>query len=388
MPKAKLTTQFVLNPPLPTARKIDYYDSSITGFILEVRSSGLATFYLRYRDLYGHQRQVKIGDTKSISLEQAKQKAKVLRSEVVLNGAPVEPAKIKKLIPTLSEFVTEHYLPHIATYRRNYGADLSKIRNHILPKFGHLHLDQISSGSISQLQQSLRSSGYAAATSNMAVVLLSVIFNYAKKLEIPGSEKNPASSVSLFKLDNEKERYLKPDEAQRLKTAIDQSDNPQLKFIVALLLLTGARKREILDATWKEVSFERRTLRVPKSKSGQHRLIHLSDAVLAILEQVPKFDNCAFVVPNLKTMAPFASIYVSWNTARKRAGLRDVRLHDLRHSFASNLVNAGESLYVVSKALGHSQMRTTTRYAHLSTETLLAAVDKVANATGVNWNVK
>lgn len=131
MPKVKLTTQFVLNPPLPTARKIDYYDSSITGFILEVRSSGLATFYLRYRDLYGHQRQVKIGDAKSISLDQAKQKAKVLRSEVVLNGQPDLSSKEKKQIPRLVDFVNDHYLGHIATYRRNYASDLSKIRNHI-----------------------------------------------------------------------------------------------------------------------------------------------------------------------------------------------------------------------------------------------------------------
>jgi integrase len=388
MPKVKLTAQFVLNLPLPTARKIDYYDSSITGFILEVRSSGLATFYLRYRDLYGHQRQVKIGDAKSISLDQAKQKAKVLRSEVVLNGQPDLSSKEKKQIPRLVDFVNDHYLGHIATYRRNYASDLSKIRNHILPKFGHLHLDQISSAAVMELHQELKSKGYAATTSNMAVILLSVIFNYAKKLEIPGAEKNPTSKVKLFQVDNIKDRYLKPEESQRLKDAIDTSDNLQLKYIVALLLLTGARKREILDATWANVDLERRVLIVPKSKSGHQRKIHLSETVLDILKQVPRFDGCPYVVPNLKTMIPFASIYASWNTARKRAGLRDVRLHDLRHSFASNLVNSGHSLYVVSKALGHSQIRTTTRYAHLSSETLLAAVEKVADATGVNWSAK
>ncbi len=127
---------------------------------------------------------------------------------------------------------------------------------------------------------------------------------------------------------------------------------------------------------------------VPRSKSGHQRKIHLSETVVGILNQLPRFDGCPYVVPNLKTMVPFASIYAAWNTARKRAGLRDVRLHDLRHSFASNLVNSGHSLYVVSKALGHSQIRTTTRYAHLSSETLLAAVEKVADATGVNWSLK
>ncbi len=253
MPKTKLTSQFVASPTLPTSRKVDYYDTSITGFILEVRSTGLATYYLRYRDQYGDQRQVKIGDTKSISLEQAKQKAKVLRSEVVLQGEPNQPAKVKKKVPTLLDFVNEHYLGHIATYRRNYSPDLSRIRNHILPKFGHLHLDQISSAAIIEMHQELKSKGYAAATSNMVVTLLSVIFNYAKELEIPGSEINPTTKVTLFKVDNIKDRYLKSEEAQRLKDAIDKSENLQLKYIVALLLLTGARKREILDATWSNV---------------------------------------------------------------------------------------------------------------------------------------
>jgi integrase len=257
-----------------------------------------------------------------------------------------------------------------------------------MPRFGHLHLDQISTAAVMELHQELKSKGYAAATSNMVIILLSVIFNYAKKLEIPGSEINPTTKVTLFKVNNIKDRYLKPEESQRLKDAIDKSENLQLKYIVALLLLTGARKREILDATWFNVDLERRVVIVPKSKSGHQRTIHLSETVIGILNQIPRFDNCPYVVPNLKTMIPFASIYASWNTARKRAGLRDVRLHDLRHSFASNLVNSGHSLYVVSKALGHSQIRTTTRYAHLSSETLLAAVEKVADATGVNWSVK
>lgn len=203
----------------------------------------------------------------------------------------------------------------------------------------------------------------------------------------PGSEVNPAAGLKLFVPDNARERYLSKEETQRLRDALDQSENPQLKFIVPLLLLTGARKREILDAKWEHVSLERRTLRVPLSKSGKPRLIHLSETVMSILRQVPRFEGCPYVVPNPKTKMPFVSIFLSWNNARKRAGLAEVRMHDLRHSFASNLVNAGQSLYVVSKALDHSQIKTTSRYSHLSQETLLAAADVAAVATGVDWGV-
>jgi integrase len=202
-------------------------------------------------------------------------------------------------------------------------------------------------------------------------------------LGVPGSGVNPASGIALFDPQNARERYLTKEETKRLMSAIEESENTQLKFIVSLLLLTGARKREILDATWDEVSFERKTLRVPLSKSGKPRLIPLSTAVLSLLDKLPRFDKCPYVVPNPATRKPFVSVFLSWDNARKKAGLPEVRLHDLRHSYASSLVNAGTSIYVVGRALGHSQIKNTMRYSHLSQETLLDAAEKVAEALGV-----
>jgi integrase len=121
------------------------------------------------------------------------------------------------------------------------------------------------------------------------------------------------------------------------------------------------------------------------SKIGKPRHVALSGAVIELLAQVPRWAGCPYVVPNPKTKLPFVTVFCSWNTARKVAGLPDVRMHDLRHSSASNLVNSGHSLYIVSKALGHSQIKTTSRYSHLSQDTLLAAADAAANATGTIW---
>jgi len=106
---------------------------------------------------------------------------------------------------------------------------------------------------------------------------------------------------------------------------------------------------------------------------------------LAILAQVPRFQDCPYVVPNPKTKEPYVSVFYSWNTARKQAGLPEVRMHDLRHSMASNMVNSGRSIYEVAKVLGHTQLKTTQRYSHLNQETLLAAVDASANASGLGW---
>jgi len=108
-------------------------------------------------------------------------------------------------------------------------------------------------------------------------------------------------------------------------------------------------------------------------------------AALKILEKLPRWDECPYLVPNPDTLKPFVQIHKAWDNARIAAGLPDVRMHDLRHSMASNMVNSGRSIYEVAKVLGHSQLKTTQRYAHLSQETLLEAVDAAAKATGTDW---
>jgi integrase len=170
---------------------------------------------------------------------------------------------------------------------------------------------------------------------------------------------------------------------QRIKAAVEASPNTQLKHIVALLLLTGARKRELLDARWEDINLERQTWTVPMSKSGKARRVPLSSVVVFELRALPRWEGCPFVVPNPKTLKPYTSIFSAWDTARREAGLSDVRIHDLRHSAASNMVNSGQSLYVVGQVLGHAQPRTTQRYAHLAQDTLLVAVD--AGAAVASW---
>ena len=148
---------------------------------------------------------------------------------------------------------------------------------------------------------------------------------------------------------------------------------------------SGACMRELLHAKWDHFDLTRRLWRIPISKSGKARHVPISSAMLSVLAQVPRIEGCAYVVPNPKTQLPFVSVFCSWNTARKAAGMPEVLMHDLRHSMASNMVNAGRSIYEVAKTLGHTQLKTTQRYSHLSNETLLAAVDAAAGETGTVW---
>ncbi len=207
-------------------------------------------------------------------------------------------------------------------------------------------------------------------------------FNLAIKWEIPGVKSNPSKDVPLFDDHAKKERYLTQEETQRLYSAVQKSDNPMLQYIIPMLILTGARKREVLDARWEDFDLEHRRWRIPITKAGKPRHVPLSDGVLRLLGQIPRTDDCPFVFANPTTGKPYVSVFSSWNTARKKVGLRDVRMHDLRHSFASFLVNAGRSLYEVQRILGHTQIKTTQRYAHLSQDTLVDAANVAFAHTG------
>jgi integrase len=386
MPITHLDAAFVRSVECPTDKsKIDYYDDGITGFILEVRASGGKTYHLRYRDDHGKQRQHKIGDAKDISFDKARTAAQTLRAKVVLGESPSDSRKLKRSIPTLKEFAQDRYMPFVKGYKRSWDSDDSYLRNHLLPRFGQLHLDEIKQQAVIEFQHAMKAGGYALATANRMVILLRYMFNLADKWKIPGGEINPTTGVALFEANNGRERFLTAEETQRLHAALDNSDNTQLKSIVALLLLLGCRKQELLKARWENVDLERRTWRIPLPKSGKTRHVPLSSQAIQVFNQLPRWDGCPYVVPNPKTLQPFVSVFCSWNTARKQAGLPEVRMHDLRHSMASNLVNSGRSLFEVSKILGHTQVKTSQRYAHLSQDTLLAAVDAAADATGTTW---
>ena len=161
----------------------------------------------------------------------------------------------------------------------------------------------------------------------------------------------------------------------RLKAAVVASQNTQLQHIVGLLLLTGARLRELLDAKWENVDVERRSWFIPTSKTGKPRHVPLSMAAVAIIEALPRFNGCVWLLPNPATRQPFVSIKHGWQNAIKEAKLPGLRLHDLRHSAASNMVNAGVDLFAVGKVLGHANYQSTQRYSHLADSTLLKAVE-------------
>jgi len=230
--------------------------------------------------------------------------------------------------------------------------------------------------------EQMKSEDYASGTCNRALVLLRFGFELALRWKIAGVNSNPVKEIKNIKDDNKIERYLTEPQTIALLQAVRQSDSEMLQYIVLFLIYTGARKREVLDARWRDIDWAQKSWRIPKTKSGKIRHVPISSGAMKVLDHLRLRIREGFldelpIFANPKTGEPFVSFFYSWNNARVRAGLPDFRIHDLRHSFASYLVNAGRSLYEVQELLGHADIKTTSRYAHLSRERLVAAVEVV-----------
>lgn len=367
-------------------KKVDFFDLRQRGFMLEVRRSGGKTFYQRYTDERGRARQFKIGPADVLTLEQARRKAKNISAQAVLGTDPQQKRREVRAMPLFSQFARERYLPFVRTYKNSWMTDETVLRIHILPKLGHFALDEVSPDAITQLINQMREDGYASGTMNRVVVITRYLFNLARRWKVPGITENPAAGISAGP-DVMRNRFLTEDEVSRLVHAIQVDENRTAAQSIMLLLLTGARRNEITFAKWEYVDWANKTLLVPKSKSGRARVIALNRSAIALLSAVPHVNGNPYIFPSPVTGKPSASLFFPWDRIRTRAALCDVRLHDLRHSFASFLVNRGVSLYVVQGLLGHLHSKTTQRYAHLTRETLSSAaelVQEVVSYPGAN----
>lgn len=383
MPKQKITQHFVERITPPEKGKADYFDTETPGLVLRVLSSGTKTFSCRYRDTRGKQLERKLGSARVLKLSDARECVLSIQGKLAMGEDPFETRRTLKDVPTLAEFVAKAYLPHVKGYKRSWNTDECLLRNHILPTLGKLHLDEIKRQHLIEVFSHHRETHQPAST-NRLVILLRYLYNLAMKWEVSGVTRNPTHGIELYPENNKRERYLTEEETLRLFKALEASPNPLLPFIVAMMLLTGARKREVLDAKWGDFDLEQRLWRIEFNKTGQTRHVPLSQGTLSLLKKLPRVEGNSYLFTSPKTGKPFVSIFHSWDTARRKAGLKEIRIHDLRHSFASYVINRGHSLYEVQKLLGHTQVKTTQRYAHLSHESLLTAADTAA--ASVPWD--
>ncbi len=286
------------------------------------------------------------------------------------SGAPTMHALGKRF---LEDYVPVHCKPSTAEeYRRS-------IKLFIDPKIGKLRVPDVQRSDIAALHHEMRETPYQA---NRTLGVLSKIFNLAELWELRPDGSNPCRHVKRFK-EKKRERFLSDEEYRRLGATLrdieaDSSETAAAIAAIRLLMLTGCRLSEIQKLRWEHVDLNAGELRLPDTKTGA-KVVHLGDPAIAVLRGIQRQDDNPWVIAGRKPGSHLTDLQHPWRRIRARAGLDDVRIHDLRHSFASGGLLVGEGLPMIGKLLGHTQVQTTARYAHLANDPVKSAANRIAS---------
>jgi integrase len=380
MPVLKLTQDFINTIKCPEGLlRIEYCDAELPGLLVIVTATSVGgSFTLRYKNSASKTSYIKIGRTKEITLSDARKRAKFLKLQISDGADPSNDKRVQKAVLTLSAFYEAHYKPYALQHKRSASSDHQLYRCRLEARFGHLRLNQITKTMIIGFHNELRESGLAGATCDHYVKFLRHAFNLAIEWDL--LKDNPAAGVKLFNEANNVEHYLDATELETLMTVLKAGDNRPVCMIAMFLLSTGARMNEVLSASWSQINIHTRTWKIPalNSKSKKVRSVPLNDSALAIISQLDTAAEFDYLFVNRVTGKPYTNIHKAWNKLRVQAGLSHLRIHDMRHQYASFLVNSGRTLYEVQQILGHSTSKVTERYSHLSSATLQAAANSAS----------
>lgn len=375
MPKL---TKRLIESTMPQDKDTLLWDTDIRGFFCKITPHGKRIYMVYYRTRDGRQRRPKIGEHGAITCEQARGIAQSWLAEVAQGKDPSAQKGILKAMPTLRElsirYMAEHAPRKKLSSRRT---DASRWKHQILPRLGDLKVSAITREDIVNLHTSLQSTPSSA---NHVVRLLSKALNLAELWGYRPDGSNPCRHIKQY-AENKRERFLSQEEISRLGLVLSELEEnngepPAVICAIRLLLLTGCRRNEILTLRWEDVDWDKGFLMLPDSKTGK-RTVYLSPQAMDILKSAPVEEGNPYVIIGKKRGTHLTTLQYSWPRIRKQAGLDNVRLHDLRHTFASVAAASGFSLLTIGALLGHRQTKTTARYAHLVGQPLMEAASKI-----------
>ena len=372
---------------LSVEKDMVYWDSELPGFGVRVYPSGSKIYIVQTR-AKGKSKRATVGRHGVITAEQARQRAALIiarfKSGEAAIPAPIAPKPASE--PTVAEFsarfLEEHVIPHCKpSTAAQWRVVLDK---HILPAFGTLPLAAVSREHVARLHYKLRDT---PAMANMVVAFLSRMFNAAETWGVATEGGNPCRFVVKYR-GQRRERFLTDEEFDRLGRVLNEMEtegglSAHAAAALRLLMLTGCRRNEIGMLRWEDVDLDAGELNLADTKTGA-RTLTLSPEALKVLADLPRVADNPWVIASQRPGERLSNISAQWYRVRKRAGLEDVRLHDLRHSWASRALALGESLPAIGRLLGHSQVETTARYAHLARDSMHEAAALIAASIGAD----
>lgn len=396
--KLHITEKAVTEAVVPKGKKsFLIFDTEQTGFAVQKTVTGNMSFIALYRNEFKQQRQEKLGSVGEISANAARALAYALlaerqeRKRVLPRGRTV-------LAPTMDEFFFKTFLPKVKLESRSYETHASIYRNHIQREFGHRRLNEIDSDEIVYYAGRLREKPVSGGRWNKSptrtlsegtvkriLILMRHLFNVAIHTKETNVKENPTHAIRLTTVRKIVGKFLTRSQLKALLAVAKKSRNTDLSDIIKVMGATGLRRDNVLAMRWSWFDEARATLSIPaqEDKAKKGFVLHLSSGVLDTLRSRLVTAGSEWVFPNPRTDKPYHSCRNAWVTARESAGLPGLRMHDLRHTYASMMLDSGSDIVDVQQALGHTQLKTTAGYLHLTEGRKRLKANAAAQATGL-----
>jgi integrase len=363
-------------------RAAEYFmwDDEIPGLGVRVLPSGRRVYVVQYR-VGRRSRRISLGPSTVLACEQARKRAISIIAAARNGIDPADERDAARQAMTVNELAERFDKEHISVrlkantakeYRRN-------LRRFILPALGRLTVTDITRADVAKFHHDLRHIPYQA---NRCLEVVSKMFNLAELWGLRPDGTNPRKHIKKYP-EEKRERFLSVAELRRIGEVLGEMEDegielPSAILAARLLILTGCRLNEIMTLRWAYVDIADRVLRLPDSKTGA-KLVHLGQAAIDLLQAAERVDDNPWVITGALPGKHLSDLQPFWRRVRARAGLKDVRIHDLRHTFASMAVASGQGLPMIGKLLGHTQVQTTARYAHLAADPVRIAADLVSD---------
>lgn len=353
------------------SKMISYHDTKENGLVIMVLPSGVKTFYL-YKKVENKPIRMKIGRYPDLSIENARKEAQRLKSDIALGKNPQEEKK-KFTNANIFQDLFEMYIERYAKiHKKTWKYDEKEINRLCVPIM-NLKIKNITNANIQDLQMKI-SQNNGKTMANRILQLLSVVFN--KGMDWGIIDTNPCKGIKKFR-EKSRDRFLQPDEIQRLIKVLNESSNELIRDYIYISLLTGARKSDVLSMEWSEIDFTNKKWRIPEQKNGESQTIPLTDFACDILQerQKKKFNDFVFG-SKLGTKGYLVEPKKGYHTILKKAEIKNLKLHDLRRTLGSLLASIGTSSHIISKTLGHKSSKATDIYARMNLDPVREAVEK------------
>ncbi|HNP51888.1 MAG TPA: tyrosine-type recombinase/integrase [Nitrosomonas nitrosa] len=362
--------------PLPQKGKRDtYHDTKVSGLHLRISSTGIKTFSVFKRIKGGNPERITLGRYPDMTIDQARRKTMEINLAIAEGKSPAEAKRKLKSEFLFGDLFAEYLERHSKLKKKTWADDLDNYKNHVEKQLSKKKLSDVNRATVSLLHSNITTkSGPIAA--NRILALISSVFGWAISAGL--WENNPAIGIKRNK-EKSRDRFIQSDELPRFFQALSEEPNGTVRDYILISLLTGARRSNVCSMKWRDINFKRAEWRIEATKNDTPQTVTLSPEVIEVLQN-RKTDDSEFVFPGIGKSGHLQEPRKGWERILKRAGIKDLRLHDLRRTLGSWQAKTGASLAIIGKSLNHKNQNTTAIYARLDLDPVRDSVNTATSA--------